>query len=108
MTTIKKTSRNLALAALLWAAGIAAAPATVSARYCDYEVYYANWAGRCAPGGQDACGYFEAECQYTCFSNWAGQLCYVNFSWCDQYNAQSEWDPLYCLSSGWCACRIDY
>lgn len=102
-----RTLRNLALAGLLWAAGSVAAPAEVSAAWCDpiwMQLDRTNLQGYCAPGGVDACGYYRSECDYYCFSMYSGHLCWNALPLCSQYNAGTEWDPMYCLSSGFCDC----
>ena len=103
-----KTLRNIAFAGLLWAAASVAAPSEVSALWCDHIPYFANWGGRCAPGGQDACGYFTSECSYYCFTHYSGALCWADFYLCQQYNAGTEEFPEYCLDSAICQCVTDW
>ena len=102
-----RTIRNLGLAGLLWSAVSVTAPAQVSAAWCEQpyvELDRRNMSGQCAPGGVDACGYFESECDYYCFTHYSGNLCWNDFFLCQQHNAGTEWDPYYCLDSGICDC----
>jgi len=107
-----RTVRNLGFVALLWALSAPAVPARASAlndcappNYEDQQ----NWVGQCAPGGQDACGYFRWVCDNYCWSNYAG-YCSDSLDFCSEVNEGDPPDssPNWCLTEGYCDCFYDY
>jgi hypothetical protein len=102
--SLVKISRNVLLVALLWAADGLSRPEPASAMWCNTTMYFENWTGRCTPDASEACGYYNQECMWYCYSHYGGQLCSSDWMWCQQ-----EWNEgayTWCLTNGWCQCRV--
>lgn len=106
-----RVMRNIAAAVgLLWVAFSVTAPVNLAADYCHPPSYLERFdmAGACAPGGEDACGYFRSYCEYLCFTNHMGATCWGELVWCSEYQTGEESNPVWCISSGYCDCWYDF
>jgi hypothetical protein len=102
---IVKAIRNVAAVGLVVVGAGVATP--VRAGFCEAPwigLDDQDYAGACAPGGEDACGYFRSICDYYCFSQYTGNLCWNDFYLCQEHNVGSESAPEYCLTEGYCDC----
>jgi hypothetical protein len=104
------TVKKLLLATLLVASMSVVTTKTVLAYYCDPAEFttYTSWAGQCAPGGQDACGWFRDWCWIDCYGDHYGGFCDA-FGWgCQEVNSGDESSPNWCITEGVCQCSYDY
>jgi len=102
------TIRNVMVIVLLWVGGALMAPARLSATcYPPEHEDYFNMAGYCTNDGTDACTAAHQYCDYYCFTQWSGDLCWDNMDFCSQENQGSEEFPNYCVTGGYCRCFLE-
>jgi hypothetical protein len=102
-----KVIRRLLIASILVASMSAVATKTVYAYYCDpFEIsdYDYSWVNRCAPGGEDACGWFRDWCWINCFAAHIGNFCDAFGDACQESNYGTESAPNWCITGGVCRC----
>jgi hypothetical protein len=68
-----------------------------------------DWTGQCAPETVDACFYFIGQCEYYCFTQYAGNLCSDSgLHFCQEYATGGIDSPtVWCLSEGYCDCTYE-
>ena len=100
-----RTLRNLSAIGLLTIVLLTGGAADPNAMSC-YVIEEPNIGG-CAPGGQEACTYFDQYCEYYCFTQYGNYpFSYSTWTLCQEENQGDESNPSWCTTQGNCKCWV--